>query len=68
VSYPVARRLWADADLVFGIGTRLYQQQSQWGLDSGLRVLRLDIDPEEPGRYENFSWVHWLQLLRHLSS
>lgn len=51
VPYPIARRLWADADVVFGVGTRLYQQQSQWGLDSGLQVLRLDIDPEEPGRY-----------------
>ncbi|MBV8915380.1 MAG: hypothetical protein JOZ05_20365, partial [Acetobacteraceae bacterium] len=51
VTYPVARRLWAKADLVFGIGTRLYQQQSQWGLEPGLQVARLDIDPEEPGRY-----------------
>jgi len=51
VTYPVARRLWAEADLVFGIGTRLYQQQSQWGLEPGLEIVRLDIDPEEPGRY-----------------
>ncbi|HYZ62772.1 MAG TPA: thiamine pyrophosphate-dependent enzyme, partial [Acetobacteraceae bacterium] len=51
VTYPVARRLWAEADLVFGIGTRLYQQQSQWGLESALQIVRLDIDPEEPGRY-----------------
>jgi acetolactate synthase-1/2/3 large subunit len=52
VTYPVARRLWAEADLVFGIGTRLYQQQSQWGTDPALQILRLDIDPEEPGRYQ----------------
>ena len=51
VSYPVARRLWAEADIVFGIGTRLYQQQSQWGLDSALQIVRLDVDPEEPDRY-----------------
>ena len=51
VNYPVARRLWAEADVVLGIGTRLYYQQSQWGMDAGLQVVRLDIDPEEPGRY-----------------
>jgi acetolactate synthase-1/2/3 large subunit len=50
-TYPVGRRLWQTADVVFGIGTRLYNQQSQWGVDAGLEILRLDIDPEEPGRY-----------------
>ncbi len=49
--YPVGRRLWAEADVVFGVGTRLYAPQSQWGLDEGLAVLRLDVDAEEPGRY-----------------
>ncbi len=47
---PVARRLWAEADVVLGIGTRLYNPLSQWGAD-GLQVLRIDIDGEEPGRY-----------------
>jgi acetolactate synthase-1/2/3 large subunit len=49
--YPVGRRLWETADLVFGVGTRMYQQMSQWGVDDGLQVVRLDIDPQEPGRY-----------------
>ncbi len=49
--YPVGRRLWETADVVFGVGTRLYYPQSQWGLDDGLQVVRLDIDPAEPGRY-----------------
>lgn len=51
VNFPVARRLWQCADLVLGVGTRLYQQQSQWGVDGDLAILRLDIDPEEPARY-----------------
>ena len=51
VPFPVGRRLWQTADVVLGIGTRLYNQQAQWGLDAGLQVLRLDIDPDEPGRY-----------------
>ncbi len=51
VPFPVGRRLWETADVVFGVGTRLYNQQSQWGVDAGLQVLRLDVDAEEPGRY-----------------
>jgi len=51
VNYAVGRRLWAGADVVLGIGTRLYNQQSQWGVDAGLHIVRVDIDPEEPGRY-----------------
>ena len=51
VNYAVGRRLWAGADVVLGIGTRLYNQQSQWGVDAALQIVRLDIDPEEPSRY-----------------
>ena len=50
VPLPVGQRLWRDADVVFGVGTRLYLQQSQWGTE-GLRVVRLDVDPEEPARF-----------------
>jgi acetolactate synthase I/II/III large subunit len=50
VPFPVGRRLWQTADVVLGVGTRLYNQQSQWGVDDGLSVLRLDIDPEEVDR------------------
>ena len=49
--FPVGHRLWTTADVVFGVGTRLYAEQSQWGVDAGLQVLRLDVDAEEPGRY-----------------
>ena len=50
VNFPVARRLWAEADVVFAVGTRLHNQQAVWGLDEAIRVVRLDIDPEEPER------------------
>lgn len=52
VNLPIGRRLWADADAVLAVGTRLYAQQSQWGVDPDLPIVRLDIDPEEPGRYQ----------------
>jgi hypothetical protein len=51
VRLPVAHRLWKDADVVVGIGTRLHMQQSMWGVDGRLKVVRIDIDPEEPDRF-----------------
>lgn len=50
VSLPVAHRLWAEADAVLAVGTRLFMQQSGWGIDAKLKIVRVDIDPEEPGR------------------
>ena len=40
------------ADVVFAIGTRLHEPQLYWGIDDGLKIIRLDIDPKEFGRYE----------------
>jgi acetolactate synthase-1/2/3 large subunit len=51
VNLPVAHRLWRDVDCVLGIGTRLFIQQTEWGLDGRLDVVRIDIDPEEPARF-----------------
>lgn len=50
--FPAGRRLWADADVVFAIGTRLKYPQLYWGLDENIKIIRLDIDPKEFGRYE----------------
>jgi acetolactate synthase-1/2/3 large subunit len=51
VFHPVGHRLWKEADVVLAIGTRFHLQQSQWGVDDNLKIIRLDIDPEEPGRF-----------------
>ena len=51
VSFTEGHALWKTADAVLAIGTRLYWQQSNWGLDDNLPVIRLDIDPEEIGRF-----------------
>jgi len=51
VNLPIAHRLWADADVVLAIGTRLFIQQMQWGVDDKLKVVRIDIDSEEPNRF-----------------
>ena len=51
VSLPIGHRLWKDADVVIGIGTRLLIGQNEWGLDGDLKILRIDIDPTEPNRF-----------------
>jgi acetolactate synthase I/II/III large subunit len=51
VDMPVGHRLWKDADAVLAIGTRFLIQNSQWGIDSNLKVVRIDIDPDEHDRF-----------------
>ena len=51
VSLPIAHRLWREADVVLAVGTRLYTPLSVWGVDSGLKIIRIDIDAEEPDRF-----------------
>jgi acetolactate synthase-1/2/3 large subunit len=51
VSFTEGHGLWKTADVVLAVGTRLYWQQSNWGLDDNLQVIRLDIDPEAIGRF-----------------
>ena len=46
-SYLAGHRLWADADVVLGIGTRLNPQIPTWGVDDNLKFVRIDIDPVE---------------------
>jgi acetolactate synthase I/II/III large subunit len=51
VSFTEGHALWQHADAVLAIGTRLYWQQSVWGVDETLPIVRLDIDPDEINRY-----------------
>ena len=44
--------LWATADLVIGIGTRLQMQQMGWGVDDKLKIVRIEIDPIEMSRFK----------------
>ena len=50
-SLPVGHDLWKDADAVLAVGTRLHYQQATWGTDAGLKIIRVDIDPEEMFRF-----------------
>ncbi len=51
VSFTEGHTLWKNADAVLAIGTRLYWQQSVWGVDDNLPIVRLDIDAEEINRF-----------------
>jgi acetolactate synthase-1/2/3 large subunit len=51
VTLPLGHELWREADVVLGIGTRLMIQQTAWGLDDALAVIRIDADPQEPERF-----------------
>src|SRR6185437_2000602 len=42
---------WREADAVLAVGTRLYWQQSNWGADDALPIVRLDSDAEALNRY-----------------
>jgi acetolactate synthase-1/2/3 large subunit len=51
VTMPLGHELWGEADLVLGIGTRLFYGFQQWGIDDKLAIVRIDADPEEPDRF-----------------
>ncbi|TFY99818.1 thiamine pyrophosphate-dependent enzyme [Ramlibacter rhizophilus] len=51
ITPPIGHRLWPQVDLVLAIGTRLQTQHMVWGMDAGVRVIRIDIDPEEIERH-----------------
>jgi acetolactate synthase-1/2/3 large subunit len=50
VTLPLGRELWAEADVVLAIGTRMLIQHRQWGIDRDVAVIRIDADKEEPDR------------------
>jgi acetolactate synthase I/II/III large subunit len=51
INLPISHRLWQTADVVLAIGTRLHWQQTGWGLDADIQIIRIDADPETPDRF-----------------
>ena len=49
---PMGHRLWAHADVVIGIGTRMEWPLMQWGTDDDLTIVKIDIDPDELDRHD----------------
>jgi acetolactate synthase-1/2/3 large subunit len=50
VTLPLGRELWAEADAVLAVGTRLLMPLAQWGVDNDLQIVRVDADKDEPAR------------------
>jgi acetolactate synthase-1/2/3 large subunit len=57
LNMPAGYRLWGDVDVVLGVGTRMRSQLAgdqtsvpPWGVDEFLKIIRMDIDPEEINR------------------
>lgn len=51
VPLPLAHDMWGEVDVAIGIGTRMLMQLREWGTDAGLKIVRIDSDPEEPDRF-----------------
>jgi acetolactate synthase-1/2/3 large subunit len=51
VTLPLGRELWAEADVVLAVGTRLFFQHQMWGVDDDLAIIAVNADPEEPGKH-----------------
>ncbi len=47
--FPAGHRLWADADVVLAVGTRLKYPLMYWGT-GGVQVIRVDVDETEIAR------------------
>jgi acetolactate synthase-1/2/3 large subunit len=48
----MGHRLWAHADVVIAIGTRLEWPLLQWGTDDDQTIVKVDIDPDELDRHD----------------
>ena len=50
-SLPAGHRLWPNIDVVLAVGTRMQHQSMSWGLDDGIKVVRIDLDPAQMHRF-----------------
>ena len=42
--------LWPEVDVVLAVGTRFTSPLTMWGTDDNLKIIRVDIDPQEPAK------------------
>jgi acetolactate synthase I/II/III large subunit len=47
---PGGHALWAKADVVLAAGTRMHLPVTAWGIDDKLKIIKIDVDPEEVER------------------
>ena len=52
VNLPIGRELWAEADAVLAVGTRLFYPLTHWGSDRGLHIVSVDADKHAHARLQ----------------
>src|SRR5262249_21951488 len=50
VTLPLGRELWGEADVVLGVGTRLFYGYTHWGTDEELAIIRIAAGRDGPER------------------
>jgi acetolactate synthase-1/2/3 large subunit len=50
LNMPAGHAMWPDIDAALAVGTRFNPMLPDWGIDEGLQVVRIDIDPVEIAR------------------
>jgi acetolactate synthase I/II/III large subunit len=50
VNLPLGHELWAETDVVLGVGSHLHMPLLHWGVDRDLTVIAIDSDPQAPTR------------------
>jgi acetolactate synthase-1/2/3 large subunit len=50
VNLALGHDLWAQADAVLAVGTRLFYPITQWGIDAGLQIVSVDADKRRHDR------------------
>jgi acetolactate synthase I/II/III large subunit len=51
VTVPIAHELWREADVVLGVGTRMFMPLRQWGTDKNLKSCGSTRTPRSPGAW-----------------
>ena len=51
VNLPLGHELWAEADAVLAVGTRLFYPMTQWGIDRALKIVSVDATKEGAARF-----------------
>ena len=51
VTLPLGHELWAEADVVLAVGTRLFFEHTMWGVDDSLAIIAVNADAEEPSKH-----------------
>ena len=50
ITLPLANEMWGEADVVISVGSRMFFQFNNWGVDKDLKTIRVDADPDEADR------------------